>query len=309
MTGDQLNVAVLGPGGVGGFLAAVLAREGSSVVVLASNETSREIAQNGLRLESPRFGNFAVSVRASAGLTSPVDACLITVKATQLKEALDRVPATALGAALVIPFLNGLEHVDFLRGVYPPSNVVAATIRIETARVGPGLIRQTSPFALIDMAASTSNRDRVESIAAHLRATGLDVHVRDEELVMLWDKFALLAPMALLTTHERGNVGAIRAKRRQDAIALIGEVAAVAGADGVHIDPEAVLRLVDSVPESMETSMQRDQAAGRPLELDALGDALLRRAARAGIAVPVTRRLVDELHSRSRQPAPTGSES
>jgi 2-dehydropantoate 2-reductase len=45
----------------------------------------------------------------------------------------------------------------------------------------------------------------------------------------------------------------------------------------------------------METSMQRDQAARRPLELDALGGALLRRAARAGIAVPVTHRLVDEL--------------
>jgi len=55
--------------------------------------------------------------------------------------------------------------------------------------------------------------------------------------------------------------------------------------------------------------MQRDQAAGRPLELDALGGALLRRAARAGIAAPVTRRLVDELGARSGQPAPTGSES
>jgi 2-dehydropantoate 2-reductase len=298
VTGGQLNVAVLGPGGVGGFLAAVLAREGSSVLVLASDETSRAIAQNGLRLESPRFGNFAISVRAAAGLTSRVDSLLITVKATQLREALGRVPATALGAALVIPFLNGLEHVDLLRGVYPPSNVVAATIRIETAKVGAGLIRQTSPFASIDMAASASNRDRVESIAAHLIAAGLDVRIREDELAMLWDKFALLAPMALLTTHERASVGTIRTKRRKDAIALIGEVAAVAAADRVHVDPEAVLRLVDSVPEAMETSMQRDQAAGRPLELDALGGALLRRAARAGIAVPVTRRLVDELMSR-----------
>ena len=56
----------------------------------------------------------------------------------------------------------------------------------------------------------------------------------------------------------------------------------------------------------MESSMQRDQAAGRPIELDALGGALLRRAARSGIAVPVTSRLVDELASRSVQPAPAG---
>ena len=309
MTRDRFSVAVLGPGGVGGFLAAMLAREGSSVLVLASDESSRVITQSGIRLESRKFGNFAATVRTAARLAEPVDACLITVKATHLNDAVDRVPADALGPALVIPFLNGLEHVDRLRAVYPPSSVVAATIRIETAKAEPGLIRHTSPFAAVEFAATADNRDRVESIAEHLAAAGLDVRIRDEELAMLWDKFALLGPLALLTTHERANVGAIRSRRRDEAIALIGEVAAVAEADGVDIDRDAVLRLVDSVPETMESSMQRDQAAGRPLELDALGGALLRRAARAGIAVPVTRRLVDEIQSRNGHMASGGSES
>jgi len=299
MTAERLEVAVLGPGGVGGFLAALLARAGDSVLVLAGDDTSRAIAEGGLRVESKTFGDFAVSVPTAERLAHAVEACLITVKATHLRDAVERVPANALGSGLVIPFLNGIEHVDFLRTVYPPESVVAATIRIETTRTAPGVIRQTSPFALIEMAASPSNRDRVEKIAAHLRATGLGVNVRDDELAMLWDKFALLGPLALLTTHERANVGAIRTARRTDTIALIGEVAAVAAADGVHIDPVAALRLMDSVPESMESSMQRDHAAGRPLELDALGGALLRRAAKAGIAVPVTQRLVDELQSRS----------
>jgi len=304
MAADQLKVAVLGPGGVGAFLGAMLARAGDTVLVLASDATSRAIADGGLRVESQKFGNFAVSVATAPRLMDPVDACFITVKATHLREAVDRVPANALGSGLVIPFLNGLEHVDFLRTVYPPDRVVAATIRIETTRVAAGVIRQTSPFASIDMAASDSNRPHVDSVAAHLSAAGLHVNVRDDEAAMLWDKFALLAPMALLTTHERANVGGIRTRRRADVIALIGEVAAVAKADGVHIDPDAVVRLMDSVPESMESSMQRDQAAGRPLELDALGGALLRRAAKAGIDVPVTRRLVDDLQTRKR-PAPT----
>jgi 2-dehydropantoate 2-reductase len=307
MTLDQLRVAVLGPGGVGGFLAAMLAREGSSVLVLAGDDSSRAIAQNGLRLESRKFGNFAASVRAAARLTEPVDAVFITVKATHLSDAIDRVPAGALGRALVIPFLNGLEHVDRLRAVYPPASVVAATIRIETAKAEPGLIRHTSPFAAVEFAASAENRVRVESIAAHLAATGIGVHIRDDELAMLWDKFAQLGPLALLTTHERANAGAIRSRRRDEAIALIGEVAAVAGADGVEIDRDAIIRLLDSVPESMESSMQRDQAAGRPLELDALGGALLRRAARAGIEVPVARRLVDELQSRNERPTSAGA--
>jgi 2-dehydropantoate 2-reductase len=295
----RFSVAVLGPGGVGGLLAALLAREGSSVVVLASHETSLAIARNGLRLESRPFGDFEVAVGTADRLSDPVDACFVTVKATQLRDAVSRVPVDVIGQGLVIPFLNGIEHVDFLRSIYPPPGVVAATIRVETTRLRPGVIRQTSPFASVELAARDENRDRVDTVATHLGAAGLSVRVRDDELAMLWDKFAFLEPMALLTTHERGNAGVIRTKRRGDAIALIDEAAAVALAEGVEIDPDAVLQLLDSLPESMESSMQRDQAAGRPVELDALSGALIRRATRAGIPVPVTRRLVDELRSRS----------
>lgn len=154
----------------------------------------------------------------------------------------------------MIPFLNGIDHIDQLRAAYPPPNVVAATIRIETARAGPGLIRHASPFAAIEIAPAPANRTRVELVAGHLRAAGFDVRLRDDELAMLWDKFALLEPLALLTTHEGANVGVIRTQRRQDAIALISEAAAVARAEGAAVDGEAVMKLMDSVPESMESS-------------------------------------------------------
>jgi len=286
-----MRFAVLGPGGVGGLLAALLARSGDEVVVLAGDDTVRAIAAGGIRVESRRFGDFTAEVGAATELTVPVDALLVTVKATQLEQAVKRAPASALGDGLAIPFLNGIEHVETLRHVYPPNQVVAATIRIETARVAPGVILHTSPFAAIAIGADGP-------VVEHLRATGLDVKVDVDEKAMLWDKFALLAPMALLTTRARASVGVIRTQRRAELVGLIGEVVQIAGADGVGIDPSTILRLIDSVPDAMETSMQRDQAAGRPLELDALGGALMRRAAKAGVDAPVTTRLVDEI-SRS----------
>ena len=290
-----MRVAVLGPGGVGGFLAAMLAHHGTRVLVLANEPTAAALARDGLRLESVRFGRFHVSVRTAERLAEPVDAVLVTVKATHLAQALDRVPAESLGGGIVVPFLNGLEHVDFLRTIYPPAKVVAATIAIETTRVETGLIRHTSAFAAIDIDGAG------RPLADQLAATGIDVRVRDDEHAMLWDKFAVLAPIALLTTHEGANVGVVRTRRRDDVVALIGEVAEVAKADGVTIDPSAVLKRLDSAHESLESSMQRDQAAGRPLELDALGGALLRRAARHNVPVPVAQRLVSELEARTGQ--------
>lgn len=295
----RLRVAVLGPGGVGGLLAALLARSGNSVVVLARDDSARAIAQRGLRVESGRFVDFEVKVPAADRLRGQVDACLVTVKATQLEEALARVPEDALGRALVVPLLNGIDHVRLLRNRFPRANVAAATIRIEVARVEAGVIRHTSPFAAVELATADAMHDQVDDLATHLRETGLDVRVRDDETAMLCDKLALLAPMALLTTHERGNVGAIRTRRREDTIALVREVAAVARSEGATVDPESIVRLLDLVPETMETSMQRDQAAGLPLELDAIGGAVLRHAAGAGIPVPITARLVEDLQKRA----------
>jgi 2-dehydropantoate 2-reductase len=287
-----MRFAVLGPGGVGGLMAGLLARAGDSVEVLAGDSTAREIADGGIRVESTRFGDFTASVKAAPLLSEPVDAVMITVKATHLQEAIDRVPPPVLGDALVIPFLNGLEHVEILRRVYPPDRVVPAAIRIESARLRPGLIRHTSQLAGIEIGPAA------EQVAAHLRAAGFDVRIRADEKLIMWEKFLFLAPMALLTTVARANVGTVRTDRRKDLTALLGEVTSVARADGVAIDPAAVLRFIDAVPGSMETSMQRDQAAGRPLELDALGGALLRRADRVGIDMPVTRRLVGEIAAR-----------
>jgi 2-dehydropantoate 2-reductase len=48
----------------------------------------------------------------------------------------------------------------------------------------------------------------------------------------------------------------------------------------------------------MRSSMQKDAAAGRPIELDAIGGAVLRAAERAGTEAPVTARLVADLRAR-----------
>ena len=293
MATHRMRFAVLGPGGVGGLLAALLARAGDDVIVLAGEQTARAIAAGGLTVESGRFGTFTARVRTAGQLDDHVDAVLVTVKATQLEQALERVAPTVLGDAVIVPFLNGLDHVDLLRRRYGPDRVVPATIRVETTKVGVGLIRHTSPFVAVDIGAAAAN------VGERLAATGIDVRVRDDELAMLWEKFAVLAPMALLTTHDRAPAGEVRTSRRREMEALVREFAAVAAAEGVTIDASRTIRFIDSVPETMETSMQRDRAAGRPLELDALGGALLRRAARANIDVPVATKLVLDIGAAS----------
>ncbi len=293
-----LRVAVLGPGGVGGLLAGLLARAGATVTCLAGADTAAALDRQGLRIDSGRYGKFTVPVRAAERLSEPVDVCLVTVKATQLGTAAQRVPGDVLGGALVVPLLNGVEHLALLRQRYPRAAVVAGTIRVESTRVAPAQIRHDSPFAFIELAAGHELRERVERLADALQQAGLDVRVGDDEGAILWGKLNFLAPLALLTTDEDAPAGVVRERRRQDLVAVIAEVAAVARAEGAPADEHGVLQFFDQVPASMQSSMQRDAAAGRPTELDAIGGAVVRAAARHGLSVPVTAGLVDGLRAR-----------
>lgn len=295
---EPLRVAVLGPGGVGGLLAGLLARAGDHVTCIASPQTAAVLAERGLRVRSERFGSFSVPVTAGQSLAKPVDVCLVTVKATALDRALHRVPASALGDALVVPLLNGVEHVAALRSEYPAATVVAATIRVESRREGAGEIHHLSPFATLELATSPDTDERVRRFAAHLERAGLEVRVRPDEAGVLWDKLGFLGALALLTTHAQAPAGVVREARRDDLRAVIAELAAVARAEGAPGDADAVLRFFDGVPAGMQASMQRDAAAGAEIELDAIGGAVLRAAQRHRIEVPVTARLVAELQQR-----------
>jgi 2-dehydropantoate 2-reductase len=293
------RVAVLGPGGIGGLLGALLARQGDDVLCLAPPATAARIATDGLELRSPMLGDAKVAVRAATRLEEPVDVCFVTVKEPQLARAVEAVPADVLGDGLVVPFLNGVDHVAWLRERHPPDQVVAGTIRVESTRVAPGVIEHTSPFAVVELAAGRAGRARVEGLAARLEATGLDVTVRDDEAFTLWSKLSILAPIALVTTWVAAPLGEARAGHRDEAVAIIHEIVQVARAEGVELDEEVAVRILDSAPPGMRSSMQKDAEAGRPIELDAIGGAVLRAAARAGVDVPVTARLVAELRARS----------
>ncbi|MER7620595.1 2-dehydropantoate 2-reductase [Streptomyces sp. NPDC126503] len=293
MTSTTMTVAILGPGGVGGLIGALLARDGHRVICLAGEETAAVLRRDGLSVRSEQYGDFTAPVEADTSLREPADVTFVTVKQTALSAALDRVPPQVVGDGVVIPLLNGLDHVAALRRDYPAARVVPGTIRVEATRTSPGRIAHTSPFTALDLAGP------LDGIASHLRRAGMDVTLRADESAMLWDKLCFLAPFALLTTRHRSAVGVIRDERRPELVAVVDEITSVARAAGAPVTAESVLSFFDRAPATMKSSMQRDAENGRPLELDAIGGAVLRAAAVHGIETPVTAGLVAELVSRA----------
>ncbi len=183
--------AILGAGGIGGLLAAALAHGGGDVVLLMRPPASSRYPGR-MRVDSVVLGQLDVAVPAAATLEEPVDVLWVTTKATDLSAALALAPPDRVGRATVIPLLNGIDHVALMRGSYP--TVLAGSIRVESERVGDGQIRQGSPFLRVEVAAAHPVTDQ-------LAAAGIACRVHGDELTLLWDKLAFLAPVADVVTR------------------------------------------------------------------------------------------------------------
>jgi 2-dehydropantoate 2-reductase len=295
-----MRIAVLGPGGVGGLLAGALERAGEDVLVVARDITAAAIASDGVRVSSVTLGDFVARPRVSERLEEPVQALLVAPKAAGLAPALERV---AVEPELVLPLLNGLDHMAVLRARFAPERVVAGSIRVEADRPAPGVVIHTSPFLLVSMASAHERmRAPIARLGGALEAAGVPVRIEDSEAQVLWSKLVRLNALACTTSAYDKLLGEIRSTPalRADLVGAIEEACAVALAEGAtDSDPARALGELERAHETLGSSMQRDIAAGREPELDAIPGSVLRAAKRHGLECPTIERLVGTIARRA----------
>jgi 2-dehydropantoate 2-reductase len=286
---------ILGAGGVGGLIGAVLARAGESVTLIVRPEAADRHPRE-LSLESG-FGKFSVPVSVRSTAAGPLDVLWITVKAPQLQAALDGIPESAR-IGTVVPLLNGIDHVQVLRARFGHDRVVPATISVESERTAPGKIVHRSPFVRLNLAAS--GRQRLESSVQEFTRFGFDCKFVDDEATLLWSKLVLLAPLALSTTAAASPIGEVvaDASRRTKLEACVREACAVAIASGAVVDANSVISTIVNLPPPMRSSLQKDVDAGRPAELDAIAGPILRGAEAHELKAPATTELVEAIRKR-----------
>lgn len=288
--------AVLGAGGVGGLVGGALAKAGYPVTLLVRPGRKDHYPER-LRVESEALGSFEAPVEVADQLDEQFDVVWITVKATTLEAALNALAPEKLGGGVVVPLLNGVDHVKQLRDRYGPECVLPGTIQVEAEQIAPGQVRHLSAFADVQVAPNPATRARAGVLCEEVRGAGLSCVVSEDEVTMLWSKLCFLAPFALATTASGRPLGGLRSEpgwwaRLEE---CVNEACAVAVAEGAKVAPEPILAALEGVPDGFRSSMQKDVAAGRPPEVDAIAGPILRGGREHGIDVSVTRALVDRI--------------
>jgi 2-dehydropantoate 2-reductase len=280
-----VTVAVLGPGAVGGVLAVGFADAGVDVVCIARPATAEVIKSDGLTLKRGVSAKTA-RPRVVTELRDPVELLLVTVKTPALDDALERVQAPV---EIVVPLLNGIEHMTTLRERFPGSPVAGASIgRIEAWLERPGVVVQ--PTSGVVMTAAS------DAPADLLRRSGVEVRVNGSAEAVLWEKLARQAATAAATSATQRPIGELRndpewGPRMRRAIE---EACEVAGHDGVPLSADAEWEIIEAMPPLLTSSTARDIAAGIPSELDAITGAVVRAGERLGVATPALMQMFEE---------------
>ena len=290
------TVAILGPGAVGGTFAVRLSEAHHRTICVGTPEIVGLMALSGITLESN--GSKPVNVRPVMveHLVEPVSLLIVAVKAPYLVEALERIEPATVEHGVVLPLLNGLEHLAPIRARLGRRVAAASLSQFEAYRVGRMQIVQGTPSGVVTMASDDLAHEDLERVAETLRAAGMHAEIEDDEKRVLWRKAARAAVVSSATALTRRTIGELRTdpEWRPRMEQALTEACAVATADGVKMMPSAQWTRIVEMDPHLTTSAARDVLAGKRHELDAIAGSVVRAGERLGVPCPVLARLAAE---------------
>jgi 2-dehydropantoate 2-reductase len=289
-----MRIAVMGSGGVGGYVGARLAAAGQDVTFVARGTHLAAIREHGLALRSALGDVLIRPAQASddPAAIGPVDLVIFAVKLYDTEAAAAATRPLIGPHTGVVTLQNGVDSTELLARVLGRDHVIGGVAQIAAVIDQPGVIRHTGTMASFVFGELDGARsERVVALAGALQAAGVEHRVSEEIQRDIWDKMAFLATFAGLTALMRLPIGPIREDAETRAMLREGlaEASAVARARGIALPDdfgERTLVRCDRLPYEMKSSMLQDLERGRRLELPWLSGAIVRLGRDLGVPTP-----------------------
>ncbi len=291
----------MGTGAVGAYYGACLLRGGRDVTFVARGANLEALRSDGLRVSGAmgEFGFDRVNAVESAE-TSSADLVLLCVKNYDLEDAAKSISGAG---EIVLTLQNGVDAPEIARRVLGDI-VVAGSTGIVADYPEPGHVHCVSSYAWMRFGEMEGGEmtHRVERVHDVLSVEGVDPIPVPDARVALWEKMSLMCGMAGLTTLLQRPMGEIlgdpglRTRFEQ----IVRECEAIARAKGVPLSKDFVtdrMGYADRIDAGAMSSMSRDFARGKRIELDTFNGAVVRMGAELDIDVPANAAVYDGIRS------------
>lgn len=313
MNSSPLRICVAGAGAIGCTLAARIGLSGQPVNVFARGQTLETLQSNGIHLTDLE-GSHQVQVNASndAEMLGVQDVLFLCAKAPSLAGMLASIQPMIGPETVVVPVVNGvpwwyfhgeggrfdgqrIEAVDptgALGTALDLSHVLGCVVFITAQCPAPGVVETHNRYRIIFGEPDNSLSPRLERVRQLIENAGIEAQSTDRIRDQLWTKIiANLTsnPVSVITGATLEQIYGLP-EMRELAITTFHEALLTAAAYGARVamDPQTFMDFGTSMG-TVRTSMLQDFDKGLPLELAAIGDAVLELAERMSVPMPITR--------------------
>ena len=280
------SIAIVGPGAIGGTIAAWLAQHPAHQVSIAARTPFTT-----LHVEHPSGSLTAhPQVWTDPAQARRVEWVLVATKAYDSASAAQWLTALRDDATRVAVLQNGVEHVARFAPHVPAERIVPVMVDCPAERTAPGRIRQRGAIHMVVPQGAAGAA--FVGLFAH---SAIDVSETADFTTQVWRKLCLNSAGALsaILLKPAGIVqhDGVAAIMRQ----IIAECAAVARAEGAQLDDSVIDDVIAgmrrSPPDSIN-SLHADRVLGRPMEIDARNGVIVRLGRKHGIATPINEMVV-----------------
>lgn len=294
MSGAKAGPAILvvGAGAIGSFLAERFARAGIAATLVARGERLDDLLHNGLRVaHRETVESLPIAACGWDALTGTADVIALCTKTCDLADALDRLARFVTPSTIILTTQNGVEAPGEVAIRFPEARVLGSRVH-GFFEMTDGTLRHVGvPPSLLFGPLRAEDAEAAVAMADLLTRADIQNAPSSDIMAALWEKFVLAAALGGVAAAMDIPAGRVLADDKAAALLreAMNEVAHLAHAGGIALPQgcvEATLAFVTGFPPEATTSLQRDLAAGRRSEYDALTGAVPRLAARLGVPVP-----------------------
>jgi 2-dehydropantoate 2-reductase len=294
--GEIRKLLVVGAGAVGASVAGTVSeRDPGAVSVLADAARRTRYEADGFILNGARRDFRIVTPQEG----SEPDLVIVAVKTHQLAVAIEDMRRHVGPRTLIISLLNGIESEEALAGAFGREKVLLAMI-LGIDAVREGNRTWFSGAGKIHFGDALNSQEawsaRVTRVAEFFSRTGVAFVVPEDMIRSLWFKFMINVGINQASAILRATYGVFQgvAEAKEIMEAAMQEVVALSQCLHTGLQDGDIAAWYETLrhlsPEG-KTSMLQDIEAHRKTEVDAFAGTVMRRAAAAGIPVPVNRTL------------------
>ncbi|WP_321777250.1 2-dehydropantoate 2-reductase [Sulfurimonas sp.] len=292
-----MRIAVIGLGGVGGYICAMLSKTSFDVVGFARGEHLQKIKKDGIKIvEDEKSWVASIDAKELKDAHGYFDVSIFCVKSYDLKNSYEAMKSSLDAKSIVLSLSNGVEHGDDLKK-WSESVVLDSCVYIISHLEKAGVIRKKGDIFALVCGGDDKSSEIIKSIfdEANLRAK-----IAEDIREAIWKKYIFISAFATLTSYYDKSMFYIYENHFDEAKALLVEIADVAFAKGIDIKNEVqkALNIASKLPTDSSTSMHLDFTNKKKVELKTLSKFVVDEARAFEIKIPLMEKMYKELNSR-----------